>query len=243
MLHVNASLIVLAASLFAAGDSTIEPRALLQTDAHTYATADASVRSALVVSTLGEGERLRSVTELPNGSQLTELATTDGAGRLVRAELTFNEQARDKRVRVVLDPRNGKVELFSPTRRTSWTVPTDLPWVWAPMHDPVSRGAYATPLEAQVALRAAMGNRPVRLLDLTRLESFTLMSDQLLVRDQDSGRATVVLGDDYVEILDGRPHRLHLAAIGGDLETVGTPGTVPVRADSFRAHPAKSITL
>ena len=94
-----------------------------------------------------------------------------------------------------------------------------------------------------MALRAAMGDRPVRLLDVTRLASFTLMSDQLLVRDEDSARATVVLGDDYVEIVDGRPHRLHLAAIGGDLETVGKPSAVPVRADSFRAHPAKSITL
>ncbi|MET0341724.1 MAG: hypothetical protein ABW252_12035, partial [Polyangiales bacterium] len=107
---------------------------------------------------------------------------------------------------------------------------------------PRSALGFATPLEAHVALRGAAGGRPVRMLDLAKLESFSVMADQLVVPDAEAGGATVLLGDDFVDIVDGRPARVHLSALGGDLTPVVQAST-PNAAASDRAHPAESFTL
>lgn len=255
MSHAHASAVLLAASLFASGESHLEPRALLHGDALHYVTADASVRSSLsVLRSHAEGPRasvssvkeltsLHAVTELPSGTRLTEEATINAAGRLVRAVLTFDQRVPALRTQVTLEPTRGLVSLQSPTLRVRWQVPTDLSWVWAPLQDPGSQAAFATPLQAQVALRAASDERPVRVLELEQLQSFTLMADQLVSRDHESGRATVVLGNDYADFLDDRPWRVHLAAIGRDLESINAAAVVPVRADCMRAQPHSSFTL
>lgn len=244
MPHANLSAVVLfVVSLFALGDgaTAIEPRPLIRGETRAYATADSAVRSSLEVAPAGAGERLRATTTLPSGGTLTELALTDATGKLLRAELTFDAATRGQRVHMVLDARAGTVALRSPTLSASWTVPSDLPWVWAPLRDPRSARSFATPLQAQVALRGTAGNRPVRLLDLAKLESFTVMADQLVVADAEAGAATVLLGDDYADIVDGRPVRVHLSALGGDLTAVEP--AKPAAAASGRAHPAESITL
>jgi len=255
MSHAHASVVLLAASLFASSESNLEPRALLHGDALHYVTSDASVRSSLlVVHAQAGGSRapvgaakgsisLHSVTELPSGTRLTEAATTDDAGRLVRAVLTFDQRAPALRTRITLEPTRGFVSLQSPTLQVRWQVPTDLSWVWAPLQDPSSHATFATPLQAQVALRATTGERPVRALDLERLASFTLMADQLVTRDHESGRATVILGNDYADFLDDKPWRVHLAAIGRDLESIDSAPVVPVRAANWRARPTSSFTL
>lgn len=245
MPHANLTAAVLfAASLFAVGEEStaIEPRTLIHSEAQTYATADARVRGSFEVSSAGAGERLHAVTVLPSGGTLTELALTDATGKLVRAELTFDANRRGQRVHMVLDPREGTVALRSPTLNASWTVPNDAPWVWAPLRDPRSARSFATPLEAQVALRGAAGGRPVRLLDLAKLESFSMMADQIVFPDAEPGSATVVLGDDYADIVDGHPARVHLSALNGDLVSV-QHAVSPAAAASDRAHPAESTTL
>lgn len=236
-------LVMLVATLLAGGGAAIEPVAHAKNGLQSYTTGDASMRSSLIVGAAAGVELLRSVTELSNGNCLTEEATTDETGRLIRAELTLHESDGDRNTRVVLDPRHGTVELTTATVHTRWAVPTDLPWVWAPLRDPAAKGvATATPLEAVVALRGAAGERPVRVLDLTKLESFTLMADQLVVPGE-RGTATVVLGDDYVETEGGMPRRVHLAALQRDLEVI-KPSASARGVDGITCPtPVRSITL
>jgi hypothetical protein len=243
MRKAKLSLVVLVATLLAGGGGVIEPLAHAQSSMQSYTTGDASVRSSLIVGAAAGVELLRSVTELSNGNCLTEEATTDETGRLLRAELTLHETDGDRNTRVVLDPRHGTVELTTATVHTRWAVPSDLPWVWAPLRDPAAKGvATATPLGAVVALRGAAGDRPVRLLDLTKLESFTLMADQLVVRGE-RGVATVVLGDDYVEMEGGLPRRVHLAALHVDLEAIKPSASARGISGAACPTPARSITL
>ena len=244
MLQAKLPLVMLSAAYFVGGSGAIEPLARVRGDAHTYTTVDASVRSSLMLGAAAGVEVLRSVTELSNGNCLTEEATTDESGRLLRAEMTLHESAGDRNTRVVLDPRAGTVELTTPTVHTRWAVPSDLPWVWAPLRDPAAPGvATATPLEAVVALRGAAGDRPVRILDIQRLESYTIMADQLVVRDARRGRATVVLGDDFVDVEDGLPRRVHFDALNTDLDAVTPAASAGGIAGSTCATPARSITL
>lgn len=243
MLQAKLPLVMLSATYLAGGSGAIEPLARLQTDAHTYTTVDASVRSSLILGAAAGVELLRSVTELSNGNCLTEEATTDESGRLLRAEMTLHESIGDRNTRVVLDPRAGTVELTTATVHTRWAVPSDLPWVWAPLRDSGAPGVTtATPLEALVAMRGAEGNRPVRILDLSRLESHTMMADQLVVLDAKRGKATVVLGDDFVDVEDGLPRRVHLASFNIDLDVVSPAASARI-AGSTCANPARSITL
>lgn len=243
MLYAKLPLVMLSATLFAGGGQAIEPLARVRGGTHAYATLDASIRSSLILGAAAGVELLRSVTELSNGNCLTEEATTDESGRLLRAEMTLHEANENRNTRVVLDPRAGTVELTTPTVHTRWAVPSDLPWVWMPMRDHLAPGVgAATPLEAVVALRATENDRPVRVLDLQKLESHTMMADQLVVRDEKRG-ATVVLGDDFVDIEDGLPKRVHFAALGTDLDVVAPAASARGIAGSTCTTPAKQITL
>jgi hypothetical protein len=255
MSHAPATAALLVASLFASADGNLEPRALLQGEALHYVTSDASVRSSLSVArshaedTRAPGSATRgtvslhSVTELPSGTRLVEDATTNAAGALVRAVFTFDRGVPAQRTRITLEPTRGVVSLEAPALRVRWQVPTDLAWVWAPLKDPSSHASFATPLQAQVVLRATSGDRPVRMLFIEQLESFTLMADQLVSRERESGRSTVILGNDFADFVDDRPWRVHLAAIGRDLESVDATPVVPIRADNGRAQPSSSFTL
>lgn len=243
MRNAKLPLVMLAASLLVGGSGAIEPVAHAQNGLSSYTTGDASMRSSLIVGAAAGVELLRSVTDLSNGNCLTEEATTDQSGRLLRAELTLHEHEGGKNTRVVLDPRQGTVELTTATVHTRWAVPNDLPWVWAPMRDPAAKGvATATPLEAVVALRGAAGDRAVRVLDLTKLESFTLMADQLVVHGE-RGMSTVVLGDDYVDMEDGMPRRVHLAALHSDLEVIKPSASARGISAAACPTPVRSITL
>lgn len=251
MSHAHVSVVLLAASLLASSENNLAPRALLHGDAVHYVTSDASVRSSLSVlraqaagrragagvSTTRDTLSLHSVTELPSGTRLTEDATTNAVGALVRAVVTLDQREPAQRTRITFEPSRGFVALQSATLHVRWQVPTDLPWVWAQLKDPSSHATFATPLQAQVALRATSGARAVRMLDLEHLTSVTLMADQLVSRDQEAGRATVILGNDYADFVDDRPWRVHLAAIGRDLDSIDATPIVPIRADSRRAHP------
>jgi hypothetical protein len=193
------------------------------------------VRSTLVrmpVPTWG-GERFVGLTELGSGERLVEEATIDGSGQLVEARATLTAAGKGGETRVALYPGRGFAELTTPALHLEWSVPNDLPWVWAPLLTASAtgkRGSIATPLEGLVTFHAAAMGRPVRLLDLGTLAHHTVTADQIVIPD--GNQATVVLADDVIDIDDGTPRRVHLSALDGTLELLDAraPASVLVAA-------------
>jgi len=151
--------------------------------------------------------------------RVVEQAKLDATGRLVHLEATLGPASGDPDSRVVLDPASGRVRILTPSAHVDWSVPSDLPWLWASiLRDPLSGEPVATPALARVALRAARAEQAVRLVDLGALTSHAMTADQIVVAEQDG--ATVVAADDAIQIENGIPTRLHLAALGTDLEPI-----------------------
>lgn len=185
------------------------------------------VYSTLVSMKTGASERLIGLTELGTGARLVEEATIGESGRLLEAEATLTAAAGPKGpgpvTRMVLHPGRSSVEVTGPVLHVEWSVPNDLPWVWAPLLTsgaPPTRsaGSIATPLSAWVAFRSAETSRAVRLLDLGVLQHHTVTADQLVIPD--GAGATVVLADDVIDVEDGVPRRLRLAALDSILEVL-----------------------
>src|SRR5262252_838826 len=117
-----------------------------------YASPDGQrVKSTLLLAPLtGGGERLVGVTELrtislPDASvsgnvvRVVEEAKLDATGRLVHLEATLGPASGDPDSRVVLDPASGRVRINTPSAHVDWSVPSDLPWLWASiLRDPLS---------------------------------------------------------------------------------------------------------
>jgi hypothetical protein len=227
-----------------------------------------------VASESGGGERLLGVTELRPGAsgarasanaaasgdgrsnkvvRVVEAVRLDAAGRLLRLEATLGGPSGEPDARVVLDPLHGRVESWTASVHLQWSVPNDLPWVWAPiLRDPNSGAPIATPAVGRVVLRATGSMGPVRLIDLGALTSHAIMADQLVVSDGDSSDSTtsttspssttstsstsstssttVVVGDDTIDVDEGLPSVLHLAALGTKLERID-----PVRQGAMLA--------
>jgi hypothetical protein len=135
---------------------------------------------------------------------------------------------------VLFDPGRGSVDVTASAHHVHWDVPDDLPWIWAPLLTAsATGGAVATAVEARVIWKAAAGGQAVRLLEVGALRSQTVTAAQVLVPD--SGEAgvnrserraggTVVLGDDAIDVEGGMPARLHLAALGTEVEPVDADG-------------------
>jgi hypothetical protein len=214
-----------------------------------YAVMDGQPVHSTMVSMQTHGtERLIGMTELDSGERLVEEATIDESGQLIEAEATLtpaasadagaDAQEPAAATHVVFHPARKTVELTTPVLHMEWSVPNDLPWVWAPLLTvpTVSAAAakksrpIATPLDARVALRAAQNGRAVRLLDLGALEQHTLTADQLVIPD--GADATVVIGDDVIDVENGTARRLHLAALDVTLELLDAraPSTALVAA-------------
>jgi hypothetical protein len=204
------------------------------------------------------GERLIGVTELDGSAtiRLVEDITLDAHGVLLRAEEVLSH-AGVQSLRVVLDPRRGVVDFTTPGTGGSrhWRVPTDLPWVWAPLLTlPSSGSGVATAASARATWRAAAGGRSARLLDLTNMVSHTITADQLLVPDEpgDLGasadaekgveKGVVVLGDDAVDVEGGMPIRLHLAALGVNVEPMDAKGLSGKLVASSRCPSASGLS-
>lgn len=167
-----------------------------------YVAASGKLESTLVVKVDAQGgERLTGETRLYDGTRLTEAATFDRTGRLVRAEIML--ACASGRQTLVLDPIEGIVEARTESGTRRQRTPTDFPWLWVPRS--CSRGAaLATPLSALVALRSVPTAGAGRLIDLDGLTSHTIMSDQVVVRE-DAHSDWVVLGDDAILVRDGLP--------------------------------------
>jgi hypothetical protein len=165
-----------------------------------YAATDGStLQATLVIDELPHEQRLASATHFEDGSCLVEEATIDRSGRLRHAA-----------------PERKTVKITQPAHRMQWTVPSDLPWVYAPLVETeAGLRTIATPLSAMVTQRAAAEHSTLRTLDLSTLDSATIMADQLFVADQDG--SIVVVGDDAVDFVDGLPHSWHNAALDRDL--------------------------
>lgn len=178
------------------------------------------VQGTLTVNNTKDTSELSGITQLADGTCLIETATIDARGWLVRGEAHL--AGPNGYAHVVVDAAHGTVDVTAPSLRTRWSVPTDLPWIWNPLlKDGDQNIGLATPLSAVVALRGATAGEAVRALDLRELQSHTVMDDQLVVANDES--FTVVLGDDAVEIDHGLPRRIHLAALGSELETLQAP--------------------
>ena len=124
---------------------------------------------------------------------------------------------------VVMDAVVGSVDITTDSFRVHWDVPTDLPWVWAPLLTVASTGVpLTTPVDARVVWRATANGRAVRLLDLGVLAQYAVTADQLAVPDARGG--TVVLANDAIDIEEGMPKRLHLAALDADVDAASAGG-------------------
>jgi hypothetical protein len=206
-----------------------------------YASPDGQlIHSTLLVSPASGGEHLIGVTDVRtrgSGEQRTanvddiadennervirdtENAELDESGRLLHLDAAIGPVNRDSAVRVVLEPAKGRVEIITPSLHAVWSVPSDSPWIWVPMlMVPDGLGPIATPLVGLVMLRAANRGRPVRRLDLATLTSHLITADQLVVFEGQG--ATVIVGDDAVDVEHGMPTTLHLAALNATLELV-----------------------
>lgn len=84
-------------------------------------------------------------------------------------------------------------------------------------------------------MRAASGDA-LRWLDLGRFQTSTIMSDQVLVPEDDS--VTVVLDNDFADLVDGLPTRIHLEALDVDLQLGHAHAPRPLQFLGT-AHPAK----
>ena len=187
------------------------------------------MHSTLVSMQSGDTERLIGLTELGTGERLVEQATIDLTGRLLEAAATLSPApgtaaGSGPATRVVFHPDRSSVEITAPAVHVEWSVPNDLPWVWAPLLTGPSPWRnrpgrpIATPLGARAAFRAAEGGRAVRLLDLGTLQHHTVTADQVVIPD--GVNATVVLADDVVDVENGAPRRLHLSALDTTLEVL-----------------------
>ncbi|MET0384373.1 MAG: hypothetical protein ABW321_00365 [Polyangiales bacterium] len=186
-----------------------------------YDSADgAHLQSTLMQREAASERTLQGVTQLADGSFLAEEARLDAQGQLLHAEVKLGGGCDQLPTRITLDAQAGTVDVSTPQLTTHWRVPNDLPWVWSPLLS-TEHGPVATPLALTVALRgAAAPSSPVhavRVLDLLHYESDTLMSDQLVARDDVSTH--VVLGDDVADMEEaGLPTRIHWAALERDLD-------------------------
>jgi len=196
-----------------------------------YASADGQrMKSTLLLASLsGGGERLIGVTELRAGAsgstttgrvvRAVEEAKLDASGRLLHLEATLGPASGEVETRVVLDAASGRVRISTPSTHVDWSVPSDLPWVWASiLRDPASGEPIATPALGRVALRAG-NSSAVRVLDLGALTSHAVATDQVIVPSEPD-RAIVVAADDAIETENGVPLYLHLAALRTTLEPV-----------------------
>jgi hypothetical protein len=200
------------------------------------------VRSTVVRTQEPGGERLVGVTEIDGGAggRLRQEVTLDATGAVRRAEAQLDAVGGRPAKRVVMDPVAGSVDITMSSTRIHWDVPTDFPWVWAPLlTSTASGGPMATPLDARVVWRAAAQGRAVRLLDLGTLASYGMTADQVAVADAKGG--TVILADDAIDMEAGMPKRLHLAALGSEVEAVSADGATGTLVALARCISTKEI--
>jgi hypothetical protein len=145
----------------------------------------------------GGAEALRGVTDVPapgGARRVTEAATLDGAGRLLRAEITVTRGCDGiVEQHLVLDRARGLVQADTPGGVVSWPVPTDAPWVV----EPLAPGA-VTPIAAWIGARAAASGDRVRVIRPGRRGSYRAPSDQVAVAHERG--VTVVLGESVADV-------------------------------------------
>lgn len=204
-----------------------------------YSTLQSSaLQSTLFQHAEREQTVLRGHSQLVGGGWLVEEATLDGEGRLVRAVVDSVSEGSDEQTHMLFDAAQGLVEVSTPTRYTRWNVPTDYPWVPTGQWQ-VPSGRLATPLALTVALRGVGSDRVVRLVDVEHFTHFTIVADQVLV---DDAEPSVVLGDDYADVEDGLPMRVHLAALEASLDA-RCPGKAVAWARASCRDPRENRTV
>ena len=185
-----------------------------------YASSDGwSARSTLSVQPGTAGERLLGTTELGSGVRLSERAELDASGRLMTAEAHLEQGLGQPPVQIDFDRTRGVIVVDSSLTHFEWTVPTDYPWIWAPLLSAGTGKPITTPLLARVVLSSVRDGNPLRILDLGTLHSWTLTADQIVV-DDDEGEPLAVVLEDTVQFKAGMPEHLHLSALSTSLDRV-----------------------
>jgi hypothetical protein len=178
-----------------------------------------SAKQGQVRSTLNlapNRQHASALTVLADGGRLTEQVRFDESGRVLDGTISMAASDAKESREVALDAAIGLVEVTTHDFHIFWQVPNDLPWFWTSLlSDPNSGAVVATPLHALVVQRAAATSDALRWLDIKAYQSHSVMVDQVLIAEDDS--TTVVLGDDWADLSDGVPARMHLAGPATDL--------------------------
>lgn len=191
--------------------STPEPSVVLE-----YASGEAGGTQS-TLNLVPNEQRISAVSQLADGTRLTEKVRFDGSGRVLEGTLSLVSPIAKQSREVVLDAPGGLVEVKTPSFHIYWQVPNDLPWIWSSLlNDPMSGAPIATPLQAIVVQRGAASSDALRWLDINAYKSHSIMVDQLLIPDERT--PTVVLGDDWADLNEGIPARMHLAGPDTHLE-------------------------
>jgi hypothetical protein len=236
-MRTTSSSLLLLTVLLGCSDQPVPPR-LAEPTADTYLNYR-SIDGSGFQSTLRErrapdGHSLHGHTQLADGTWLMEEATLDAKGHLLHAAFERGSLCSDDSAHMVLDPRHGEVEISTLERYTRWAVPTDYAWLaTGVLEDSTTGASVATPLTMTLALRGTAGRAAVRVVDLTRHTSATVMPDQLRVENAKGG-PTVVLGDDYAETDGDLARRVHLAALATTLDNRTPQGALALAQVSCR---------
>ncbi len=172
--------------------------------------AQGAARGGQTIVLAGPGATARVSRDAPRGGEETmrgetDVLDSDGArrriveevtlgadGQLVAADIAVTGAAEETRIH--LDPRRGLVRLESTSAAGSreLRVPGDAPWIY---EVPVEGGqAWATPVSAWVALRAAATSPWVRRIQADKPEGWLIPRDQIAVATERG--TTVAIGAD-----------------------------------------------
>jgi hypothetical protein len=159
-------------------------------------------------------ETLHGETEVALGESsrriIVEDVTIDARGHLERAEIAaLDGEAGETRVYMRLEPSRGIAEVRSIDGASTWRMPKEEPWVYAPW----SRGgSTATPVSAWVAMRAAVASPWARVVVPEARAGVLSPRDQIAVPTE--AGTTVVIGRDGADVDGTFVARLHVG--GGD---------------------------
>ncbi|UQA62930.1 hypothetical protein [Polyangium aurulentum] len=154
-------------------------------------------------------ETLHGETEIAIGESrrvIVEDVTIDANGHLERAEVAVvGGEGGETRVHMRLDPSRGIAEVRSIDGASTWRMPSEEPWVYAPWSQ---GGSTATPVSAWVAMRAAVASPWARVVMPEARAGVLSPRDQIAVPTE--AGTTVVLGRDGADVDGTFVARLHV---------------------------------
>ncbi len=166
-------------------------------------------------------ERLHGRTEIQSEGGhflVVEDVTLDPRGRLVRAETAIAGRCAEvTEQRIVYEASKGVVMITDAGGEKRWSVPTDAPWVLAPVKDAQQR-PIATALSGWIAIRASALAPALRVVDVASKTAYAVNSDQIAVPTERG--MTAVLGDAGIDAGPEFVEELRLAPVSRTMTRV-----------------------